>query len=228
MAQKLTPLYKRILNAEYIHRDNDADYAIEYDKEHHTLYLLFEWSNSDLDWFSNLDFPAKPYKNGKDKWFVHRGFLRVWKTIKDEVEAKVKEYLSTVYVAEIICAGYSHGAAIAGLATEDMEYLFTHEWHIPLYNDFVPVRGYGFGCPRFAWGKLPKDVAYRFRHFHVVRNCCDLVTHVPPVLFGFHHVGELIEIGQNGGYAPIESHYPEKYALECMCYDRDLDRYDVR
>ena len=44
----------------------------------------------------------------------------------------------------------------------------------------------------------------------VVRNHNDLVTHVPPILFGFHHVGELFKIGKHKKYGPITSHFPEK------------------
>lgn len=215
MTEKLYPLFQRILNAKYIHLENDADYAVEQDGT--TLYLLFQWSNSKLDWVSNFDFPATSYKDGSDRWYAHRGFLRVWKTIREPLEKEVSEILEKCSIDKIICAGYSHGAAIAGFATEDMEYLYG--LHNEVGSGPIEIEGYGFGCPRFAWGALPADVRDRFKNFVPIRDCKDLVTHVPPAIFGFRHVGTLLQIGKDAGYKPIESHYPEKYSIESLNYD---------
>lgn len=194
-------LFNKVLQAQYIHTTEDGDYAISVDDT--TIYLLFQWSHSHMDWVSNFDFPIKAYKNGNDKWRVHRGFLRVWKAMRDEIEKKVALIMQTVTVKEIICAGYSHGAAIALLATEDMAYLY----------GVSRVRGYGFGCPRVVWGKVPKAVKDRLQNFHAIRNIPDLVTHLPPVLFGYRHVN-LTRIGKTGKYRPIQAHYPKSYQAE--------------
>lgn len=200
MTDSLLQLFERCLGAKYIHAKEDGDYAVEV--KGHTLYLLFECSNGGRDWKNNLDFPAAPYRHMGERWYCHRGFLRVWRNIKDDVESEVAAaILRHPSVRELICVGYSHGAALAVLATEDMVYRFG-ERH---------VAGYGFGCPRVVWGILPKTVAKRFRHFTVVRNIPDLVTHVPPVLFGFRHVGSVLRIGKGNGYTPVGAHYPTAY-----------------
>lgn len=69
--------------------------------------------------------------------------------------------------------------------------------------------GVGFGAPRVFWGFVKKEIKDRFKDFIVVRNGNDLVTHVPPRLFGFHHLGKVFKIGSKIGL--IKDHYPERY-----------------
>jgi len=197
-------LFEMCLNASYKSTPENGNYAIETDKD--TLYILFEWSRGNGDWSNNLNFPAKPYKNMGAYWFCHRGFLKVWRAMRDEIEKDVRCKLRThPKIKNIVCVGYSHGGALALFATEDMEYL---------YGDTLNVTGYGFGAPRVVWGFLPRAVKNRLQGFKVVRNIPDLVTHVPPVLFGFRHVGEVVKIGEKGKYSPIKAHYPGAYLEE--------------
>lgn len=195
----LKELYKKILNAEYIHLEKEtASYYTE--RKGNTLYIYFEWSNGKTDWKNNLDFPAKPYRDMQNKWYAHRGFLRVWKVI----EPYLTKEICNLDVNHIVIGGYSHGAAIA---------LLCHEY-CKFNRPDAKIEGYGFGCPRVVWGFLRKSVKKRFEGFTVIRNGCDIVTRVPPVLFGFRHVGALKEIGQDADYNPIESHYAENYEKE--------------
>lgn len=195
-------LFKKCLKAEYIHTDAGGDYAIEY--ENGVIYLLFEKSNGDTDWKNNFDFPAKPYKHMSKTWLCHRGFLRVWKSMRDQIEAEVARIMSEEKVRAIVCVGYSHGAALALFATEDMMYL---------YGGKVLVCGYGYGCPRVVWGFLPRSVKQRLRRFTAVRNVPDLVTHVPPAIFGFRHI-QLRRVGKLGKYGPIKAHRAMAYLAE--------------
>lgn len=197
----LKKLFERVLGLKdkYIHLENDASYY--YRNEFGTLRIFFEWSNGKTDWKNNFDFPAKPYRNMKTGlWFAHRGFLRVWKTIEPHLENEIKN----PKVKRIEIAGYSHGAAIA---------LLCHEY-CKFHRTDIDIESYGFGCPRVVWGFLSKKVKQRFEGFTVIRNGNDIVTHVPPAIFGFHHVGNMIKIGQDSKYKPVEAHYADKYLLE--------------
>ncbi len=196
-------LFRRCLNADYIRSGESADYAIS--RSGKILYLFFQWSDGAADWKNNLDFPARAYSNGGSCWFVHRGFLRVWKSVRSEIENKIREEIEHREAKHIICVGYSHGAALAGFATEDLEFLF---------GDRVKVSGYGFGCPRFLWGIVPREVKMRFAYFTPIRNIPDIVTHLPPALLGYSHAGGLLEIGALGKYTPITAHRPESYLAE--------------
>ena len=185
--------FKTCLNARYIVVENDGSYNIE--RKGDKLYIYFECSNGHVDWKNNFNFPAKPYRDMKNLWFCHRGFLTVWKSIEPHIAADIAD--PTVKEIEIV--GYSHGAAIAQ---------FCHEY-VRFNRPDVEVVGYGFGAPRIFWGFTNKRVKERFKGFYVVRNGRDLVTHVPPVLFGFRHICEVIEIGEGKGL--IADHYPDRY-----------------
>jgi hypothetical protein len=76
------------------------------------------------------------------------------------------------------------------------------------------IFGVGFGCPRVVFGAVKKEVKERWRRFIVVRNINDIVTHLPPVLFGYKHVGNLISIGKRCKYTMVDAHRPENILIE--------------
>lgn len=201
----LLKLYKSCLNAKYKTVENQGDYAIK--RADNTLYLFFEWSDGKEDWRNNFDFPAKPYKDMGKTWYCHRGFLKVWKSI----EPYLKDAIMDKTVKRVYIVGYSHGGAIATLCHEYVWY------NRPDLRD--NLIGYGFGCPRvyFGW-TIDKELKQRWEHFHPVRNLNDIVTFVPPVLFGFRHVNKVLKIGEKGVFALrknklacVDAHRPENY-----------------
>ena len=195
----LAELYQKILNAKYIHiGEETASYCTE--REGNTLYILFEWSNGKTDWLNNFDFPAEPYRSMKNKWYAHRGFLRVWKEIEPHLQADICD----LSVNNIIIGGYSHGAAIA---------LLCHEY-CKFNRPDAHIEGYGYGAPRVVWGFVRKAVKKRFEGFTVIRNGNDIVTFVPPAIWGYRHIGNMIEIGQEADYNSIDAHRPESYTAE--------------
>ena len=202
----LRELYDRCLNASYTHVEHDGDFAIQ--REGNILFLLLEWTDGGADWSNNFKFFAKPYKHMGITWFCHRGFLRVWKSI----EPYVKGQLMDPTVEEIVIVGYSHGAAVAGLAHE---YVWFNR--PDLRENLVT---YAFGAPRFFWGPLMrKEIKQRWANFHPIRNLDDIVTHVPPVLFGFRHANKLIVIGEKKKYNCVDAHRQSSYQTE-------LDKYE--
>ena len=231
----LTKLFKRLLGVKYTETEkNSADYYFE--KSSNVLRIYFQWSAETEDWMNNFDFtpvnrfnpkelwviclqyirylwlliksiftksdlPSGSYKDMVNKWFCHRGFLRVWKTL----EPLLKDAIMDPEIFYIEIAGYSHGAAVAVLC---------HEYCVYNRPECV-VKGYGFGCPRVIWGLLPLEVKDRWKNFTVIRNAKDLVTHVPPVFFGFRHVGTVIKVGDES-VGCIKDHFDSAYikALE--------------
>ena len=201
----LLDYFNRCWNAKYIHVENAGSYAIE--REGDTLYLLFQKSNGLEDWKNNFDFPAEPYTDMEIPWKCHRGFLKVWKSIEPYIEEAVKD----TSVKEIVVIGYSHGAAIAMLAHEYVWY------HRPDLRE-KDIVGFGYGAPRCYWGwSIPKELKERWETFYIVRNNNDIVTYVPPVLFGFRHTGTIVPIGdgsctlRKNKLKCIDDHRPENY-----------------
>ncbi len=197
----LAGYFRRCVYRDYLHIENAGDYAV--DRAGSTVYIYFEGSADVVDWVNNFDFPAKPYKRmGRAVWFAHRGFMRVWKSIEPYLEDIIKDET----VSNIIIVGYSHGAAVAVLCHEYVWY------HRPDLRE--KIEGYGFGCPRVFWGIKTKKLAQRWKRFKVIRNLDDIVTHVPPIVFGFSHVGDMITIGEKGKYSMIDAHLSENMIRE--------------
>ena len=193
----LKETFEQVTRPDYTHLDEEtASYMVE--REGDTLRLYFEKSNGKTDWRNNLRFlaiPKKPYKDMTAVWFAHRGFLKVWKII----EPHLAEQIADPTVKRIEIAGYSHGAAIALLCFEYCNY----------HRPDIPVEGVGFGAPRVVWGIVPKQVKERMAGFLVVRNGKDLVTHLPPRVFGYRQMGRLKKVGAS--VDPIKDHYPSAY-----------------
>ena len=197
----LKDIYAAVLAANYTKvPETDADYY--YHLSDGTLWILFEESAGGVDWKHNFQFARKPYRDMEDKWYAHRGFLSVWKS----VEPHLAEVIKDPAVTEIIIAGYSHGAALALLCHEYCKF------NRPDLGD--KIEGFGFGCPRVVWGTPSEAVQKRFEGFTVIRNKGDIVTHVPPFFIGYRHEGEMLKIGELGKYNPIDAHRPENYMAE--------------
>lgn len=181
-------------NVKYITVGEDVDYCFK--QEGPTLYIYLEPSNGKLDWKHNFMFAKRPYKDMKIPYRVHRGFLKCWKYIEDIVIEKIKD----TSIREIIVVGYSHGGALSMLCHECCWF------HRPDIRD--NIWGIGFDSPRvYAGFKVKKALKERWAQYIVIRNHTDLVTHVPPFIFGYRHVGKLVKIGKHKKYGFIKSHY---------------------
>ena len=210
---RLLRLFKKCTNCKYNHVENSGDYYTE--RYGSTLYIYLECSDGLLDWINNFKFAVKsvvsaktPYKNMEKKWRAHGGFLKVWQSIKPYIENDIKDET----VRRIVTVGYSHGAALAVLCHEYIWY------NRPDIRN--SIEGYGFGCPRVFWGVKTKKLRQRWERFTVIRNINDVVTHVPPILFGFSHVGTIIKIGSNGKYSAVDAHRPENIVAELKQYGK--------
>lgn len=201
----LPELFQLCNSIPYTNIGEDVSYAfLEEDK---VLYIFFEPSNGKLDWKHNLMFRKVPYKGMKIPYKAHRGFVECWKTIDDIIIEKItsKDTDNNYLYNKIITIGYSHGGALSVLCHECCWF------HRPDIRD--NIFGISFDGPRvLASFFVKKSLKERWQNFIVIRNHNDLVTRVPPKIFGYTHVGELIKIGKSKKYgflSCIKSHYPE-------------------
>ncbi len=193
-------LFETCLAHEYINVENGGSFAA--DRIGDALYLWFEHSHGVTDWFNNLQFSAVPYSDMQPPWQCHAGFLKVWKSVKPYLETQITD----PHVGRICTVGYSHGAALAVLCHEFVWY------HRPDLRD--RICGYAFGCPRVLYGCVPPEIAVRWEAFFNVRNHGDVVTHLPPRVTGYCHVGVPVFIGTEGKYSAVDAHRPESYLAE--------------
>lgn len=202
---KLYDLFYECLQIEYKELKRSANYALRRKGDH--LKIYFQHSRGATDWKNNLDFPAKPYGHMGEIWLAHRGFLGVWEVLKETLGPIIEDK----QIRKITVVGYSHGAAMALLCHEYIKF------HRP--DIAGNVKSFGFGCPRVVWGVPSKKVRRRFEGFTVIRNLDDIVTHAPPAILGYRHIGEMIEIGEKGKYSPIEAHFAENILKELAIYE---------
>jgi hypothetical protein len=181
----LRELYERCLEGPWITSGLDVQYKIQNGE------LIFQCSQSKMDWIHNFEFWIKPYKQQTITWYAHAGFVKLWKSVRDEV--------ATHYGSINRIAGYSQGSALAQLAAED--YCFTTGKAI----DTV-----GFGCPRVFW--IPgKYVCDSQKYTTLVMADNDLVTCLPFAIWGYRHVGEQIVFPGTGLIPSPKAHYPDIY-----------------
>lgn len=159
----------------------NVDYAFVEDGD--TLFIYFKGSDSKVDWRNNFAFWKKPYKDMKNPYRVHGGFMKCWKQVEDIVIEKIAD----PRWQRIITVGYSHGGALAAFCQECVWY------HRPDIRD--NCWGLGYEAPRIYAGLwFRKKLRARWKNFIVFRNRNDIVTHVPPRCFGFWHVGSVVKI----------------------------------
>lgn len=207
----LSKLFSRCVNRSYIRTPDGADYG--YDLVNGHLFIYFQDSDGTMDWIRNLDFPASANsREGKKEWYAHRGFLNLWKTLIP----RISPLIFAPKILSITVVGYSHGAALAVLC---YEYIWYHRPELRL-----TLTGYGFGCPRVVWGKITNDIAKRWSGFTVIRNREDIVTHLPPSILGYKHVGSMLEIGEKGKYSAIDAHRSQNIARELLLYESNTKK----
>jgi hypothetical protein len=201
---RMSEMFVKCNELAYQSAGHDVNYAFIEDRRH--LQIYFQGSSSTTDWIRNFMFRKKPYKDMKQPYYVHRGFCDAWKEVEDIIIAKVTEKAKdgTFKWQNIEVIGYSHGAALAA---------FCHEcvWFNRQDLGALHLHGYAFEAPRImAQWHVSKELKARWTNFTVIRNNSDIVTHCPPVIFGYRHVGHMLHIGKCKKYGPVRSHYPDK------------------
>ena len=195
-----------------------------------TLYIYFQGSNQTKDWIRNFMFKDVPYKDMDIKYKVHKGFLVAWKEVEDIIINKIKETLPQADKSgpkayrwkHIVVVGYSHGAALSG---------FCHEC-VWFHRDDLRnkgLEGYGFESPRFFSAYIiPEALRDRWSNYYIIKNYNDIVTHCPPWIFKYHHVGNLIKIKTKRKIGPIKAHFPEEVMASLVNYENQSSIINIK
>lgn len=176
-------LWKKSQQGPWIEEELDTEYKYEL-QEDGTLFLAFQGTGSIIDWKMNFDFLITPYRDMKTKWYAHRGSVKKWKIIEDEI----LDIIRNTNFTQIHIAGFSQGAAIAVLAHESIWFHFSE------YRNITETAL--FGCPRVIWFWNFNQIQHRWENVTNVKTGWDIVPRVPPKLFGFKDVGQLQNIGR--------------------------------
>ncbi|WP_319758424.1 hypothetical protein [uncultured Sphaerochaeta sp.] len=195
---ELAQLFKQITKWDTI--GTDTQYRIiHYPDE---VVIVFAPSNSQSDWKINFSFPKKPYKRMPTPFYVHGGFLDEWKKINDDFLKAAANIDKPITVM-----GWSYGGAMATLCYEDIWFNY--------FRARNTLRLVTFGSPRVIGAKNFKSIEHRFDRTTLYANGSDIVTCVPPVIFGFRHVRNLTRIGNKlnviGLFKPKKYHHIDGY-----------------
>ena len=219
---KLSELFKTCNELDYDTAGDSVNYKFIEDGT--TLYIYFQGSNQISDWVRNFLFKKRPYNEMEIPFRVHRGFLAAWKEVEDIIINKITDSYTELVKTEdmprpsikrffkfdhIVVVGYSHGGALAA---------FCHEccWFYRPDLRKEGLEGYGFEAPRIYGGlSVKEELKERWAHFTVIRTNNDIVTHCPPSIFGYTHVGNLLKVVgdthlvKNNLPICVKSHYPQ-------------------
>lgn len=164
------------------------------------ISIVFRGTDSLINWKNDFRFCKRviPYDNEKTDIRVHAGFLETYRAIRPRIHTLIPPGACRVMVS-----GHSLGAALAVLCAVDIQYNFPHK----------DVEVYLFGCPRV--GNRAFARSYNKRVFKTLRvtNGNDIVTKVPPALWGFRHVGIDIHVGapRLPFVVSLGAHRPQRY-----------------
>lgn len=174
-----------LLSGDWATAGTDTQYKIiEEDDE---TIIVFAESNSKMDWKINLNFPKKAYKKEKQSMYVHRGFLKEWKLIRDILLNYVEGAFYIGSVKKITVVGWSYGGAMATLCMEDILYTF------PVIKD--SVRLVTFGSPRLIGFWNFNKNKHIWKNTTRYTNSSDIVTCIPFIFMLFRHVVKERHIG---------------------------------
>jgi len=181
-----------------------VEYAIHRDGTD-TLTIVFRGTDSARDWRSNFMFAKKviPYGNAASPVRVHEGFLKAYKSpqVRDRILPLIGGHTKKVRIT-----GHSRGAALAALCALDVHY------HYPQCCLQVLL----FGCPRVGNRAFADSYNRRIFQTFNVRNGGDLVTHLPPALLGYRHVGVRLRVGKHSWLLSARDHTPRRYYASLM------------
>jgi hypothetical protein len=195
--------------------DPSKDVELSIGIKDRTLYIGFLGSVSAKDWIHNFMFWKKPYKQMKRTFFVHAGFLKIYKICRDDILLFVstrKSEFDSIHIS-----GHSLGAAIATLCYEDMAYLKE------IGTVTVPVSCLVTGSPR-VFGLLGSRLVKQ-RCAGIVRlvNGNDIVPKLAPVWMLYTHIVPAIKKGKTS-LLPMSSLV---YAHDTEAYRGFLDNARV-
>lgn len=170
---------------------------IGFNPNHREIVVSFRGTKSSSlqDWIDDLniakvDFPMTKYPGAA----VHSGFYKAYEAHKSAVVNEVSRLTEQYIGYDVYITGHSLGAAQATLAALDLR-----------DNYGIAVKSYNYGSPRVGNSQFASVYAnFVPNNFRVVHNH-DLVPHVPPEAFGFHHPSYEVWYTSDTGYRVCNS-----------------------
>jgi len=183
---------------------NQTNYKIRYLPHLKLIQISFQQSHGNFDWFINFLFfkawKIKPYKKMPIVYKTHMGFTLSYKSVQDEIKAKIEEIAKANEVTDIEIFGWSYGGAMTQLCLEDLtyHYVINREGEKFFKNSIPLITGLTIGSPRVFYKtniKSWETIQNRLSRLIMVANRNDIVTHAAPSFTGSKHILPLWGVG---------------------------------
>jgi hypothetical protein len=139
-------------------------------------YAVLAFRGTEVTKLTDVKTDAKALRISVIEGRVHKGFTHAYRSVEKEIEASLKK----VYGLPLYITGHSLGAALATVATQQLE-----RDHV--FRDQIAAC-YTYGSPRV--GNKQFDVNFKSVIYRVV-NTTDIVTVVPLLAMGYIHIGDV-------------------------------------
>ena len=180
---------------------------------HDESCLVFSFRGTEQkiqDWATDLSARQMviPYDNPNTASRVHEGFIKAYKSVRQQVHDSVKWYAEQIpvlnYKKTVRITGHSLGAALATLCAIDLQYNFGEG------KIFETLQAYPFASPRVGNRAFVDSFNKRVTACWRVVNRADLVPDLPLTSMGYRHVDTKVPLGIWNPFEGIISIFNQK------------------
>ena len=173
----------------YFFSDEETDTQCFIAGDKNKIIIAFRGTEGKLaDWKTNMRFSKGFWPARKSFGRIHNGFNNAIKSIWPNIQKELIQLYT--HNQSIWLTGHSLGGALTTLAAVSLKF----------QNPKIECNGiYTFGQPRLGDYMFSMQFNFFFKRkcFRVVNNY-DVITRIPPQLFGYRHVGTLIYFDIHG------------------------------
>lgn len=164
------------------------------------VFVVFRGTESSEDWLADGDAEQTAYDLVKGYGKVHRGFYRLYKSIRLSLLKTLKEVMTSTEIKQLFITGHSLGSGLSTLAVPD---ILNQSFIID--NTALTIDHFNLASPRVGDPEFTSALNQgRANNFRVV-NTSDIVPTLPPSILGrdlYQHIGTAVTFtAQYGTYA---------------------------
>lgn len=129
---------------------------------------------------------------------VHKGFQQSYTTIRSKIRNRVAQLANKYNSNTVVVTGHSLGGALGNLAAWDLA--VTQQSLSGDLSAFAKAKVllYTYGQPRVGNEKFSKTLRGLIAHTWRVVHKRDIVPHLPPKMFKFHHLSREVWFAKSG------------------------------
>lgn len=210
--------------------ENNQRILIGTQKIDNKTFISFRGSDNIENWIDNIKFflfyPYPTYPNIG----IEKGFYQQYQLSKNKILDKIKFIQDKTNNNKIIVTGHSLGGALSTVLVTDI-----------LINNIDSLKIdklITFGSPRVGDYQLFKFLNYSFLNKNItsfrVTHYHDIVPHLPPSIFNYHHIGQEIWLDENNynyklcnGYGEDSDCSDSCKLIECRSISDHLDYLNI-